>query len=153
MVWWNKSSTVSLWKVLTLPMQVPLHTPSSKTPMIIKSPTTPMKKSPFSVVIFPLLLLLWKTFFEPIMFFSYFLFQCSYFYFSASLSCLSIESVLPEVIYFLLGVFLIVTYVISFWYFDLFSFRFVYIIWVRVKVKLWHWVEWDSFVTDIFYRL
>ena len=65
MIWWFKLSTVAPGKFLTLTLQPPPHNPSSKTPLMIGSPTINIVffgHCPFSGVIFPLALLLWKLF-------------------------------------------------------------------------------------------
>ena len=65
MMWLFKSSTVALGKFLTLTLWPPPHNSSSKTPLMIESPTINVVffgYFPFSVVIFSLEVLLWKLF-------------------------------------------------------------------------------------------
>ena len=67
MIWWFKSSTVAPGKFLTLTFRPPPHNPSSKTPLMIESPTINILffgHFPFSVVIFSLAALLWRLFLE-----------------------------------------------------------------------------------------
>ena len=66
-IWWFKSSTVAPGKFITLTFRPHPHHPSSKTPLMIESPTINVVFSdhcPFSVVIFPLAALLWTSFLD-----------------------------------------------------------------------------------------
>ena len=67
MIWWFKSSIVAPEKFPILTFWPPPHNPSSKTPLMIESPTINVVffgHCPFSVVIFSLAALLWTLFLD-----------------------------------------------------------------------------------------